>query len=81
MTVDVYTEPSALESVREALVAKKLNVTAAERTMLPKTTVDLDDANALKTLRLMDRLEEYDDVQKVYVNAEFSDEVLEKYEG
>jgi YebC/PmpR family DNA-binding regulatory protein len=79
--VDVYTEPSALERVREALVAKKLNVTSAERTMLPKTTIDLSDSDALKTLRLMDRLEEYDDVQKVHVNAEFSDEVLEKYEG
>jgi YebC/PmpR family DNA-binding regulatory protein len=79
--VEVYTEPSALERVREALVAKKLNVTSAERTMLPKTTVDLSDSDALKTLRLMDRLEEYDDVQKVHVNAEFSDEVLEKYEG
>jgi YebC/PmpR family DNA-binding regulatory protein len=79
--VEVYTEPSALERVREALVAKKLNVTAAERTMLPKTTVALSDSDALKTLRLMDRLEEYDDVQKVHVNAEFSDEVLEKYEG
>ncbi len=79
--VDVYTEPSALERVREALVALKLNVTGAERTMLPKTTVDLSESDALKTLRLMDRLEEYDDVQKVHVNAEFSDEVLEKYEG
>jgi YebC/PmpR family DNA-binding regulatory protein len=79
--VDVYTEPSALERVREALVAKKLKITAAERTMLAKTTVDLSESDALKTLRLMDRLEEYDDVQKVHVNAEFSDAVLEKYEG
>jgi transcriptional/translational regulatory protein YebC/TACO1 len=41
----------------------------------------LDEASALKTLRLVDKLEEYDDVQKVYFNADIPDEVLEKYEG
>ncbi len=80
-TVEVYTEPASLEPVREALVGLKLNVISAERSMLPKTLVELDDANALKTLRLVERLEEYDDVQKVYFNADISDEVLEKYEG
>jgi transcriptional/translational regulatory protein YebC/TACO1 len=79
--VEVYTPPTGLESLREALVARKLNVTSAERTMLPKTTVALDEASALKTLRLVDRLEEYDDVQKVYFNADISDDVLDKYEG
>jgi len=79
--VDIYTPPTALESIREALVSRKLNVTTAERTMLPKTTVALDEASALKTLRLVDKLEEYDDVQKVYFNADIPDEVLEKYEG
>lgn len=80
-TVEVYTEPAALERLREFLVGRKYNVVSAERTMLAKTTVDLDDANALKTLRLVERLEDYDDVQKVYFNADISDEVLEKYEG
>ncbi len=80
-TIEVYTSPTDLEKVREALVAQKLNVTSAERTMLAKSMVNLDDAHALKTLRLVDKLEEYDDVQKVYFNAEISEEVMEKYEG
>jgi YebC/PmpR family DNA-binding regulatory protein len=80
-TVEVYSEPASLEHLREALVNLKLNVVSAERTMLPKTLVELDDSSALKTLRLVERLEDYDDVQKVYFNADISDEVLEKYEG
>lgn len=80
-TVDVYTDQADLEGLREALVARKLNITSAERTMLPKTLVELDEANALKTLRLVDKLEEYDDVQKVHFNADISDDVLDKYEG
>lgn len=80
-TIEVYTSPTDLEKVREALVAQKLNVISAERTMLAKSTVNLDESHALKTLRLVDKLEEYDDVQKVYFNAEISEEVMEKYEG
>jgi len=49
--------------------------------MLPKSTVPLDEAAALKTLRLVDRLEELDDVRKVYFNADIPIEVMEKYEG
>ena len=80
-TIEVYTSPTDLEKIREALVAQKLNVISAERTMLAKSTVNLDEAHALKTLRLVEKLEDYDDVQKVYFNAEISEEVMEKYEG
>jgi transcriptional/translational regulatory protein YebC/TACO1 len=49
--------------------------------MVPRNTVLLDAKTAQQTLRLLDRLEELDDVQKVYTNADFPDEVLEQYQA
>lgn len=77
--VSIYTSPAALDHVRQALAAENVNITSAETTMLPKTTVATDDETALKVLRLVDRLEELDDVQKVYTNLEIPDAVLEQY--
>lgn len=79
--VDVYTAPQDLEAVRRQLEARKLKITSAESTMVPKTSLDLADDESLKLLKLMDRLEELDDVQKVYTNVSFSNEILEKYEA
>ncbi len=78
-TVSIYTEPSALDRVRQALAARNIRIASAETTMVPKTTVTTDDETALKVLRLIDRLEELDDVQKVYTNLEIADAVLEQY--
>ena len=47
--------------------------------MLPKNTIPLDEKSALQTLRLLDQLEELDDVQRVFSNADFPDEALEAY--
>jgi YebC/PmpR family DNA-binding regulatory protein len=80
-TLIVYTEPSDMDTVRQALEAKKFILTRAESTLVPKTKIDLDEKAALQTLRLMDRLEDLDDVQNVYTNAEIADEYAEKYEG
>jgi YebC/PmpR family DNA-binding regulatory protein len=80
-TLIVYTEPSEMDTVRQALEAKKLILTRAESTLVPKTKIDLEEKAALQTLRLMDRLEDLDDVQNVYTNAEIADEYAEKYEG
>ncbi|HEV8192857.1 MAG TPA: YebC/PmpR family DNA-binding transcriptional regulator [Ktedonobacterales bacterium] len=80
-TMTLYTDPSQLDEVRKALEAKKLVLTRAESTLVPKTKIDLDEKAALQTLRLMDRLEDLDDVQNVYTNAEIADEHAEKYEG
>jgi YebC/PmpR family DNA-binding regulatory protein len=77
----LYTDPSQLDAVRQALEAKKLILTRAENTLVPKTKIDLGEKEALQTLRLMDRLEDLDDVQNVYTNAEIADEYAEKYEG
>ncbi|HST89222.1 MAG TPA: YebC/PmpR family DNA-binding transcriptional regulator [Ktedonobacterales bacterium] len=77
----IYTEPANLEAARQALEAKKLNILRAESTLVPKTKIELAEKEAMQTLRLIDRLEDLDDVQNVYTNAEIANEFAEKYEG
>jgi YebC/PmpR family DNA-binding regulatory protein len=77
----LYTEPAQVDDVRKALEAKKLVIARAESTLIPKTKIELSEKDALATLRMMDRLEDLDDIQYVYTNAEITDEVAEKYEG
>jgi YebC/PmpR family DNA-binding regulatory protein len=77
--IDVYTSPSDLESVKKALEDGGITVASAEASRVPKTTVQLDERDAVQTLRLVEKLEALDDVQKVYFNAEFSDDVLTSY--
>ncbi len=79
--LELYTGVSDLHKVREWLEKQKANVTSAERSMIPNSTVPLDADTGVKVLRLADHLEELDDVQKVYFNAEISAEALEKYAG
>ncbi len=79
--IDVYTQPSDLETVKKALEAQGVKVSSAENARVPKTTVHLDERDAVQTLRLVEKLEALDDVQKVYFNAEFSDDVLASYSG
>ena len=78
--VEVYTKPEELEMVRSALEEKNITIDSAELSMMPKTVVQLDDKAALQTLRLLDKLEELDEVQHVSSNADFPDSVVEKYQ-
>ncbi|HLJ80873.1 MAG TPA: YebC/PmpR family DNA-binding transcriptional regulator [Ktedonobacterales bacterium] len=78
-TLTIYTEPAQLEAVQKALDARKLNIVRAENTLLPKTKVELGEKEAMQALRLIDRLEDLEDVQNVYTNADISDEIAEKY--
>jgi YebC/PmpR family DNA-binding regulatory protein len=78
-TIDVYTQPADLEKVKKVLEDSGVAVTSAESTRVPKTTVQLDERDAVQTLRLVEKLEALDDVQKVYFNAEFNDDVLASY--
>lgn len=78
--VEVYTKPDELHKVREALRSAGLQVENAQLLMKPKSTITLDEEAALKTLRLIEALEELDDVQEVYSNLELTDELLAKYE-
>ncbi|MDQ2983704.1 MAG: YebC/PmpR family DNA-binding transcriptional regulator [Actinomycetota bacterium] len=77
-TFQVTTDPESLSSVREALEAAGIAYEAVETTLVPKTTVQLEDeAAAKKTLRLLDDLEELDDVQEVHANFDIPEQVLE----
>jgi YebC/PmpR family DNA-binding regulatory protein len=78
-SVEIYTEPGDLEDVRKAMEGNGATVHSAEVTMLPETTIELDTKVAEQVLKLLDRIEEHDDVQHVYSNAEFSEEVLQEY--
>ncbi|HLY65674.1 MAG TPA: YebC/PmpR family DNA-binding transcriptional regulator [Chloroflexota bacterium] len=74
--LEVYTDKAQLDTVRKALDAQKLKIGSADLVMVPKTSMDLDEKSATSVARLMDRLEELDDVQRVYANAEISDEIM-----
>jgi YebC/PmpR family DNA-binding regulatory protein len=77
-TFQVVSAPEALVSVREAIEAAGIEVASAELTMVPKTTVEVaDESAAKKVLRLVDALEESDDVQDVYANFDIPERVLE----
>jgi len=77
--VEIYTKPEDMEKVRKALEGKNIPISSSEVTMVPKTTVELsDEKTASQVFRLLDKLEELDDVQTVTSNANFPDEILEK---
>jgi YebC/PmpR family DNA-binding regulatory protein len=74
--------PEDLAAVREAVETAGFSVDSAELTMVPKTTVEVaDEGEAKKVLRLMDQLEENDDVQDVYANFDIPERVLEAVAG
>ena len=76
--IEVVTEPSSFIEVREALAAKGFVPQSAEVTMIPQTQVVLDGKHAESMLKMMDRLEDCDDVQNVYANFDISAEEMEK---
>ena len=77
--LEVRTLPESFEAVRRVLEEAGAAVENAELSLKPKSTLLLDAKQALQTLRLLDKLEELDDVQRVYTNADFPDEALEEY--
>jgi len=78
--LEIFTAPEGLLKVRQALESDGISPDTAEISMVPKVTVTLGEKEAEQTLKLLDSLEELDDVQKAYTNADFSTEVLEKYQ-
>jgi YebC/PmpR family DNA-binding regulatory protein len=81
-TFQITCAPESLTSVREALEAAGFTVESAELTMVPKTTVEIEDeSTAKKILRLIDALEENDDVQDVFSNFDIPERVLETVAG
>lgn len=77
---EVITSPEAFEKVKKALEDKKIPLDSAEVTMIPKTTIPLDEKKVGGVLSLYDALDEYEDVQNVYANFEISDETMAKLE-
>jgi len=75
-SIDLITTPDTFLEVKAVMVDAGLEHTMAEVTMQPSTSVELDLEDAQKVLRLVDALEDLDDVQNVYNNADFSDEVM-----
>lgn len=70
--VEVVTAFNDLKQVQDMLAAQDINVISAERTMVPKTTMSLDEKGMEQVIRLIDRLEELDDVQTVYTNLDLA---------
>jgi YebC/PmpR family DNA-binding regulatory protein len=79
--IAVYTSPGDLEAVRKALEGAGVPVESAESTMVAKNTVELDSGKARQALRLVELLEELDDVQRVSANFEIPDDVFAEVAG
>src|ERR687891_732451 len=77
-TFEVVSEPGDLVAVRTALQDAGIDYDSAEAGFVPSVTVELDEDGAAKVFRLIDALEDLDDVQNVYANYDVSDEVLDK---
>jgi transcriptional/translational regulatory protein YebC/TACO1 len=72
----VTTAPRDFEKVRQAVVKAGIQPSAAEITMVPKSTVKLAGKPAEQMLKLMEELEEHDDVQHVYANFDIPEEIM-----
>jgi len=76
--LEIYTYPQDLEGIRKAIEDVGKRVISAELSLVPKTTMVLDEKEAARTLGFLDQLEELDDVQRVFSNIDFSDATLER---
>lgn len=77
----ITTDPSDFMAVRRALEEAGIVYSSADLTMVPKSTVEPSEKEARQVLRLVDQLEENDDVQDVYANFDISEEILEAVAG
>ncbi len=78
---EVRCEPETFEDVKKGLEAKGVKISSAEVAMVPQTTVHLEGKAADQMLRMMNALEESDDVQNVWANFDISDEAMEAFGG
>ncbi len=77
-TYEIYTEPGQLEAVRQYFEGNNVPVKGAELTMVPANTVEVDGDQARQLLKLVDALEDNDDVQNVYGNFDIPDSIMEE---
>jgi YebC/PmpR family DNA-binding regulatory protein len=74
----ITTSPTALHAVREAIQAKGVEITSAELARIPQNTVRLQGKEAEQMIRLLESLEDHDDVQRISANFDIADELMEK---
>lgn len=77
-TLEVTTSPEELETVKEALEKENFPYTSAEVSMMPQNVVSVSQEDASRLLKLLEVVEDHDDVQKVWANFDIPDEVLER---
>ena len=77
-SIRIVCEPADLRAVREALEQAGVEVQSTEQSMLPKTTVEVGADDARKLLRLLDALDEQDDVDQVHANFDMRADVMEE---
>lgn len=75
---EILTDPTSYEDVKTKLAKKNFTPTEAEITMIPQNTITLSGGDAEKMLKLMEALEDHDDIQNVYANFDISQEEMEK---
>lgn len=75
-SLEIITAPSELKAVQDALTALGLKIDDAQISMQPKASLALSEEAQIKGLRLIERLEDLDDVQEVYTNIEISEDVM-----
>jgi YebC/PmpR family DNA-binding regulatory protein len=80
-TVQIMTSPGDLFTIRDALEKKKVEITSAELTRIPQNTVKLAGKDAESMIRLMEAIEDNDDVQRVSANFDIADELMETLGG
>lgn len=73
---EIITTPEDFDQVQEVLEKNNIQTSIAQITMVPETTVELSGADAVKMLKLMEVLEDHDDVQEVYANFDIPDEMM-----
>ena len=77
-TYTVLTTPADFEAVKKALADHQIEIDHAEVTSIPSNTVAIDEKPAEQILRLIDKIEDNDDVQKVHANYDIPDAIMEK---
>jgi YebC/PmpR family DNA-binding regulatory protein len=78
--IEIYAAPSGFAAVQDALDRAGIPIEQARLTMVPKGTMKLDEKETLRVMRVIDTLEDLDDVQEVHSNLEITDDVIAKYE-
>ena len=79
--VEIYTLPEDFQRVKEILEASAIHLASAEPAMIPRTWMQLDERESLQTMRLIEALEDLEDVQRVYSNIDISEELVDQYQA